>query len=100
MKLEILKSLNEERAQRRAVVLVTNTESGEQRLVKAADLGKDPFKPYLEKRIRMGKSGIEETPQGKLFSRKRSGACAYCQRRIQIAVKRARLLALLPFVGR
>ena len=40
------------------------------------------------------------TPQGKLFSRKRSGACAYCQRRIQIAVKRARLLAFLPFVGR
>jgi small subunit ribosomal protein S18 len=40
------------------------------------------------------------TPQGKLFSRKRSGACAYCQRRIQVAVKRARLLALLPFVGR
>ena len=67
MKLEILKSLNEERAQRRAVVLVTNTESGEQRLVKAADVGKDPLKPYLEKRIRMGKSGTEETPQGKLF---------------------------------
>jgi small subunit ribosomal protein S18 len=40
------------------------------------------------------------TPQGKLFSRKRSGACAFCQRRIQIAVKRARILALLPFVGR
>lgn len=40
------------------------------------------------------------TPQGKLFSRKRSGACAYCQRRIQVAVKRARMLALLPFVGR
>jgi len=67
VKLEILKSLNEERAQRRAVVLVTNTESGEQRLVKAADVGKDPLKPYLEKRIRMGKSGTEETPQGKLF---------------------------------
>ena len=67
MKLEILKTLNEERAQRRAVALVTNIESGEQRLVKAADVGKDPLKPYLEKRIRMGKSGIEETPQGKLF---------------------------------
>ena len=67
MKLEILKSLNEERAQRRAVVLVTDTQSGEQRLVKAADVGKDPLKPYLEKRIRMGKSGTEETPQGKLF---------------------------------
>jgi xanthine dehydrogenase accessory factor len=67
VKLEILKALNEERAQRRAVVLVTNTQSGEQRLVKAADLGKDPLKPYLEKRIRMGKSGTEETPQGRLF---------------------------------
>ncbi len=42
-------------------------ESGEQRLVKAADVGKDPLKPHLEKRIRMAKSGTEETPQGKLF---------------------------------
>jgi xanthine dehydrogenase accessory factor len=67
VKLDILKTLNEERARRRAVVLVTNTESGEQRLVKAADVGKDQLKPYLEKRIRMGKSGIEETPQGRLF---------------------------------
>jgi xanthine dehydrogenase accessory factor len=67
VKLEILKSLNEERAQRRAVVLVTNTESGEQRLVKAADVGTDQLKAYLEKRIRMGKSGMEETPQGRLF---------------------------------
>ena len=40
------------------------------------------------------------TPQGKLYSRKRSGACAYCQRRIKVAVKRARFLAFLPFVGR
>ena len=67
MKLDILKTLNEERAQRRAVVLITNTDSGEQRLVKAANAGKDPLKAHLEKRIRMGKSGIEETPQGKLF---------------------------------
>jgi xanthine dehydrogenase accessory factor len=67
VKLEVLKTLNEERAQRRAVVLVTDTQSGEQRLVKAADVGKDPLKPHLEKRIRMGKSGTEDTPQGKLF---------------------------------
>jgi xanthine dehydrogenase accessory factor len=67
VKLDILKTLNEEGTARRAVVLVTNTDSGEQRLVKAADTGKDPLKPYLEKRIRMGKSGMEETPQGKLF---------------------------------
>ena len=40
------------------------------------------------------------TPQGKLYSRKRSGACAYCQRRIKVAVKRARYLGFLPFVGR
>jgi len=40
------------------------------------------------------------TPQGKLYSRKRSGACAFCQRRIKVAVKRARFLAFLPFVGR
>ena len=44
--------------------------------------------------------GLTRLGQGKLFSRKRSGACAYCQRRIQVAVKRARMLALLPFVGR
>jgi small subunit ribosomal protein S18 len=40
------------------------------------------------------------TPQGKMYPRKRSGACASCQRKIKIAVKRARFLALLPFVGR
>lgn len=40
------------------------------------------------------------TPQGKMYSRKRSGACAFCQRRIKIAVKRARFLAFLPYVGR
>jgi len=40
------------------------------------------------------------TPQGKMFSRKRSGACAHCQRRIKVAIKRARFLAFLPYVGR
>ena len=39
------------------------------------------------------------TRQGRLFSRKRSGACAKCQRKLKVAVKRARFLALLPFVG-
>ena len=67
MKLEILKALNKERAQRRAVVLVTNTESGEQRLVKAGDVAKDPLKEVLDKRLRMAKSGMEETPRGRFF---------------------------------
>lgn len=39
------------------------------------------------------------TAQGKLFSRKRSGNCARHQRAVKWAVKRARYLALLPFVG-
>jgi len=39
------------------------------------------------------------TPQGKMFSRKRAGNCAYHQRAVKQAVKRARFLALLPYVG-
>jgi small subunit ribosomal protein S18 len=39
------------------------------------------------------------TNQGKLFSRKRSGNCAAFQRAVSLAVKRARFMALLPYVG-
>ena len=39
------------------------------------------------------------TAQGKLFSRKRSGNCARHQRSVMRAVKRARIMGLLPFVG-
>jgi len=65
--LDILHTLNAERAARRAVAVVTNVESGEQRLVKAADIGKDPLHDLLDKHIRMAKSGMEETPQGRFF---------------------------------
>jgi len=37
------------------------------------------------------------TNRGKIFSRKRSGNCAKCQRKVQTAIKRARFMALLPF---
>jgi xanthine dehydrogenase accessory factor len=67
MKLDILKSLNTERAARRAVVIVTSEATGEQRLVKGADAARDPLRDLLEKHIRTGKSGMEETPQGKVF---------------------------------
>jgi xanthine dehydrogenase accessory factor len=67
MKLDLLKTLNAERAARRAVVVVTDVATGEQRLVRAADVRKDPLSALIEKRIRMGKSGMEETPQGKVF---------------------------------
>ena len=39
------------------------------------------------------------TTQGKMFGRKRSGNCARHQRKVRTAVKRARFMALLPFVG-
>ena len=39
------------------------------------------------------------TGQGKMFSRKRSGNCAYHQRSARRALKRARFLALMPYVG-
>jgi xanthine dehydrogenase accessory factor len=67
MKLDILKSLNAERAARRAAIVVTDETTGAQRLVKAADVAKDPLKELIEKHIRSGKSGMEETPQGKMF---------------------------------
>ena len=39
------------------------------------------------------------TPQGKIFSRKRSGCCGKHQRELKMAVKYARFLALIPYVG-
>jgi xanthine dehydrogenase accessory factor len=67
VKLEVLRALNAERAARRAAVVVTDMAAGEQRLVKAADIAKDPLKELLEKRIRSGKSGAEQTAQGRVF---------------------------------
>lgn len=37
--------------------------------------------------------------QGKMYSRKRSGLCATYQRAVTAAVKRARFIGLLPYVG-
>ena len=67
MRLDILKALNEERAARRSVIVVTNQDSGVQRLVKATDIRGDALKDVLGKRLRMAKSGIEETPEGRVF---------------------------------
>src|SRR3954462_9062067 len=67
LKLDILRTLNEERAARRAVVAVTHVDSGEQRLVKSADAARDPLRAHIEKRLRMGKSGMEEAADGRVF---------------------------------
>jgi small subunit ribosomal protein S18 len=39
------------------------------------------------------------TQQGKIYSRKRSGNCARHQRDCMRAIKRARFLALMPYVA-
>lgn len=67
MKLETLKELNAERAARRPVILVTDTATGEQRLVKAGDIAADPLRAELAKQLRMGKSGNVEVAGKKLF---------------------------------
>ena len=37
--------------------------------------------------------------QGRIFSRKRSGLTARSQRRVTVAIKRARFMGLLPYTG-
>jgi len=39
------------------------------------------------------------TPYGKMFGRKKTGVCAKHQRQLTLAIKRARFLGILPFVG-
>jgi len=67
VKLAILSALNSERAARRAAIVVTDVESGTQRLVKRADVAGDPLKDLLEKHLRTGKSGMAESQQGRVF---------------------------------
>jgi xanthine dehydrogenase accessory factor len=68
LRLDILKALNTERAARRAAIVVTNQESGAQRLVTQDKVAADPLKDVLEAHLRSGKSGMEEeTPEGKVF---------------------------------
>ena len=67
MKLDILRTLNAERAARRAAVVVTDIAVGEQRLVTAGEVARDPLERLIAERIRSGKSGMEETPHGRVF---------------------------------
>jgi xanthine dehydrogenase accessory factor len=67
VKLQTLHELNAERAARRPVIVVTDTGSGDQRLVKAKDFVTDPLSGELSKQLRMGKSGMVEAGGKKLF---------------------------------
>jgi len=67
MRLELLKTLNEERAARRAAVLITDTQTGEQRLVKGGEIAGDPLAEHLDAALRMGKSRSVEVDERGYF---------------------------------
>lgn len=73
---------------------------------------KKNFKAVRERRCRFTRLGVEFvdwkdvptlqrlcTGQGKLLGRKRSGSNAAFQRKVSQAVKRARFMGLLPYIG-
>ena len=70
------------------------------------------FKRFKERRCRFTRLGVEFidwkdvqtlqrlcTGQGKILGRKRSGTSARFQRMVQTAIKRARFMGLMPYVG-
>ena len=67
MKLDLLSALNGERTARRAAIVVTDVETGAQRLVKGAEIAGDALREVLEKHLRTGKSGMAESPQRRVF---------------------------------
>jgi xanthine dehydrogenase accessory factor len=67
VKLDVLAALNADRAARRAAVVITDVASGAQRLIKAKEIAADPLKDLLQERLRSGKSGMAETPEGRVF---------------------------------
>jgi len=60
VRLDLLSALNAERAARRAAVLVTEIETGEQRLVRETDVTGDALAEPIADRLRLGKSGLVE----------------------------------------
>jgi small subunit ribosomal protein S18 len=73
---------------------------------------KKKFKRFKQRSCRFTRLGVEFidwkdintlqrlcTGQGKLLGRKRSGSCAGFQRKVKVAVKRARFMGLMPYVG-
>ena len=66
MRLDLLSALNAERAARRAAVLVTEIETGEQRLVRETEVTGDALAELIADRLRLGKSGLVES-QGRQY---------------------------------
>ncbi|MEE7450478.1 XdhC/CoxF family protein [Methylobacterium radiotolerans] len=67
MRSDLLAALNDERAARRAAILVTDIADGAQRLVRAAEIAADPLAETLAKHLASGKSGLVEAEGRTLF---------------------------------
>lgn len=67
MRGDLLAALTDERARRRAFVLVTEMASGAQRLVRAADIADDPLAEILAEHLRLGKSALVDVDGTSLF---------------------------------
>ncbi|WP_153770419.1 XdhC family protein [Labrenzia sp. CE80] len=65
MDFSLLTALNKERSERRAAILVTDIDSGAQRLIlRSADCSNDPLHEELKRRFRSGKSGMVDLDDG------------------------------------
>lgn len=73
---------------------------------------KKKFKHFKPRNCRFTRAGVEFvdwkdvatlqrlcTGQGKILGRKRSGSSAKFQRKVKVAIKRARFMGLMPYVG-
>ncbi|HLH13049.1 MAG TPA: XdhC family protein [Methylovirgula sp.] len=58
MRSDLLAALNAERAARRATILLTYLASGAQRLVRPAEISREPLREELENLLRLGRSGL------------------------------------------
>lgn len=67
MRLDLLSQLNAERTARRAAVLVTDLDGGDQRLVRRSEAPMDSLAVVLDERLRSGKSGVVEANGRRLF---------------------------------
>lgn len=67
MRLDLLSALNAERAARRAALVVTDTATGAQRLVRENEVAADPLADALGERLRQGKGGFVEGEGGPAF---------------------------------
>jgi xanthine dehydrogenase accessory factor len=67
MQLDVLTLLNAERTARRAAILVTDLDGGDQRVVREAEIAADPLGDLLAKRLASGRSGVAEAAGRRLF---------------------------------